>query len=95
MDELTLEQLKDMPYGVFASGITTNSPDGVYMTDSRYGDPLAWVAKRGGNNDWAIYCAWLEDGGNYAATNGQKVGNERNIRKLVPCTDEAFKMYRE
>lgn len=27
-------------------------------------------------------------------TNGDKISYENHIRKLVPCTDEAFKMYR-
>lgn len=94
MNELTLEQLKEMKPGVFDKGIIENSPTGVYMTDHRIGHNLCWIAKRGGYHDWTIYLAWEEQGFDYALTNGQKTTNEKSIRKLVPCTDEAFKVYR-
>ena len=92
---LTLDKLKEMEPGtVFATGIISNSPEGVYMTDERYGDKLRWVAKRGGIHDWAIYIGWEEKSLEYVKDYGDKVYNEFNIKKLVPCTDEAYKQYR-
>ena len=92
---LTLEQLKAMPPGtVFAQGEAENSPDGIYMTSYRIGDPLLWVAKRGGVHDWAIYIHWADQGRDFVISNGDKVMDKANIKKLVPCEDEAFKMYR-
>lgn len=92
---LTLEQLKQMPEGtVFATGVVENSPDGIYMTNNDVGRKLVWVAKRGGIEDWAIYIHWANNGVEYATHQGDKVMNKNNIQKLVPCTPEAFKMYR-
>ena len=91
---LTLEQLKEMPpETVFAQGEIENSPDGIFMTDSDIGRKMIWAAKKGGVNDWAIYIHWAVRGIDYVISNGDKVTVECNIRKLVPCTDEVFKMY--
>lgn len=92
---LTLEQLKSLPPNtVFAKGITINDPKGVYMTSYREGDEMIWVAKRGGIHDWCIYIYWEEAGEEYCLSNGDKVMSKDNIKKLVPCNDEAFNMYR-
>ncbi len=91
---LTLQELKDMKPGVFACGMTTNDEKGVYMTDTRKGDNMYWVAQRGGIHDWAIYIHWVENGLDYCRKHGDKVTGKDNIKKLVPCDDEAFKMYR-
>lgn len=92
---LSIEQLKEMPpKTVFAQGEIENSPDGVYMTDTDVGKKMIWAAKRGGIHDWAIYIHWADMGVDYVISNGDKVTNEKNIQKLVPCTDEALKMYR-
>lgn len=96
MEELTVQQLKDMAPGtVFANGHTTNSPDGVYMTDTRRGDELVWAARRGGMHDWTIYTAWSEDGIHFALSNGDKIMTDKYIKRLVPCTDEALALYRK
>ena len=93
--ELTLQDLKNMkPAEIFAMGITENSPDGIFMTNSNLGKKLLWVAKRGDIYDWAIYIHWAENGEDYVISNGDKVINKSNIKKLVPCDIEAFKMYR-
>ena len=92
---LSLQDLKDMPQGtVFAHGETENSPDGIYMTNSDIGRKMIWAAKRGNIHDWAIYIHWAESGIKYVLSNGDKVKNSANIKKLVPCDDEAFSMYR-
>jgi len=91
---LTLQQLKDMPDDtVFAHGETVNSPGGINMSND--GRSLRWVAVRGnGYHDWAIYIgisSWPED---LIKSNGDKVVDESNIKRLVPCDDETFGMYR-
>lgn len=92
---LTLQQLKDMPPGIFAYGTCINSPEDVYMTDSNIGKELMWVAVRGGIWDWAIYIYWAEDNSiGYIADYGDKVRNVDYIKRFVPCDEEAFKMYR-
>ena len=61
-----------------------------------------WVAVRGGIHDWAIYTTlnaiplrdfWVADKEGIAKW-GQKLYDEEMIKKLVPCNDEAFRMYR-
>lgn len=92
---LTLQQLKGMkPETIFAKGEIENSPDGLFMTTSNIGKKLIWVAKRGGIHDWAIYCHWAEKGEQFVITNGDKVTAASNIKKLVPCDEESFSMYR-
>lgn len=71
--------------------------------------PVKWVAIRGGIHDWAIYHSMdanlchadyfdssdhLECSIDQIARHGAKLTKEKEIRAFVPCTDEAFKMYR-
>jgi hypothetical protein len=92
---LTLQELKDMKPGiVFAHGTTVNAPTGIYMTNEDKGRELLWAAKRGGIHDWAIYIHWADKGLKYVVEHGDKVTSPGNIKKLVPCDDEAFSMYR-
>lgn len=90
---LTLDMLKDMPpHTHFATGVTTDNLNGINMTNS--GQLLRWVAVRGGMHDWAIYINWAYRSEDEVAKNGDKVCSIESIKYLVPCTDEAFKMYR-
>ena len=89
---LTLENLKEMePDTIFAKGIVLDDSDGVNMSNS--GSEMKWVAVRGGIHDWAIYCGLQHD---YLGVkmHGDKVFMEEHIKKLVPCDDAAFDMYR-
>lgn len=90
---LTLQQLKDMEPGIFATGETSDDSDGANMTGS--GQPLRWVATRGGIHDWAIYIHKASNTEEWIKANGDKVHNPATIKKLVPCDDEAFAMYRD
>lgn len=91
---LTLQELKDIePNTMFATGLTVDSPDGVNMTNSER--PLRWVAVRGGIHDWAIYIQNSGWGEAQVRSNGDKVRREEHIKKLVPCDDQAFAMYRQ
>jgi hypothetical protein len=90
---LTLQNLKDMqPHTQIAKGVTVDNYTGINMFNS--GQDLLWVAVRGEIHDWAIYIGLVDDGLNYIKRNGDKVCDKNNIKKLVPCDDEAFKMYR-
>ena len=90
---LTVEQLKEMQQNeIFATGIVLDNPDGVNMTNS--GKTLRWIAQRGRIHDWTIYCHWAEHSVGYIAMSGDKVCSPNHIKKLVPCDDEAYAMYR-
>jgi hypothetical protein len=90
---LTLEALKDMPpHEHFATGVAIDNSSNINITNS--GRLLRWVAVRGGMHDWAIYIGWFDRSEDELGRNGDKLHSKENIRKLVPCTDEAFNMYR-
>ena len=81
---LTLKQLQEMePDVLFKKGelISPNSS-------------LRWVAVRGGIHDWAIYAGSITNSYEWVKRFGNKIYSEKLIRNLVPCDDEAFKMYR-
>ena len=78
---LTIEDLKAMkPDTIFASGIK---------------DGFRWVAVRGGIWDWAIYYQIPSWSNEEIARNGNKIHDNQTIKMLVPCDQEAFKMYRD
>lgn len=93
MEALTVEDLEKMPPGEFARGSATNGPDDIFMTDGNIGRKLKWVAIRGGIPGWKIYIHWGSSTDAYVRTNGDKLTNPKYIRKLMPCTDEAFARY--
>lgn len=82
------------PGTIFCRGEVENSPLGYYATNSRRGDLLRWVAVRGGISDWAIYAYWNDWDWEAIRSSGDKVRADDVIRRLVPCTDEAFARYR-
>lgn len=93
MSMLTLEQLKILPPNtIFATGTLSDSEDGLFMTGS--GKELRWVAVRGGIDDWAVYAYFAEYSEEYIKNHGDKVHDERNIRRCVECDGEAFSRYR-
>ena len=90
---LTLQELKDMePRMVFAKGKSLDNEHGLFMAGT--GRELRWVACRGYIYDWAIYCHTSDKTMEWIKKHGDKVHDERNIKMLVPCDDESFKMYR-
>ena len=90
---LTLEMLNSMPENtIFATGILLDNEDGLFMTGSN--KELRWIAVRGIVNDWAVYCHTAEKSIEYIERVGDKVNDERNIKRCVPCSDEAFARYR-
>jgi hypothetical protein len=63
---------------------------------------VRWVAVRGDISDWCIFCEnphyqgteWEFRSFEDVKNRGDKIIMDINIKKLVPCTDEAFKRYR-
>lgn len=91
---LTLKKLKEMePHAVIAQGTVSDNSVGINMANS--GRLLKWLALRGEIEDWCIYCYFDDEADwEYVQSNGDKVHSEDNIKKLVPCDQEAFGMYR-
>lgn len=90
---LTVEVLDFLePNLVFATGITVDSEKGINMDNS--GKQLRWVAVRGVIHDWTMYCHFAQHSAQFISEYGHKVYDKTAIRKLLPCTDEAFKFYR-
>lgn len=88
MTELTIEKLKEMnPGETIATGVGTYSE----IVEGE----IRWVATRGiGYHDWCIYCLRPEATVEKIKSTGDKIHTESVIKRLVPCTDEAFGMYR-
>jgi len=84
---ITLEDLKAMdPSTVFAFGSSTEP---ILHTEE-----VNWVAKRGVVHDWAIYYHTSDKSIEWIEKWGDKCTTESVIRRLVPCDDSAFSMYR-
>ena len=95
MGELTFDNFKKIPAGiVFASGRLKNEPEGLYMTDTRKGDELRWLAKKGYAQDWCIYTFWSEVADAKILSNGDKVISIEHINLCVPCDEKTFGAYR-
>ena len=91
---LTLEKLEAIEPGtMFATGFAMDNSDGLNMAAT--GKKLKWCAVKGhGHHDWAIYCHFAQMDDDYVRRSGDKVNSEINIRRLVPCDDEALALYR-
>ena len=90
---ITKQIFDKFPAGeIFSTGITPNSPEGLFMTND--GGMLRWVAVKGFANDWTIYCHWVSNPAEWIKANGDKVINEKHIRRCVPCDNEVFNAYR-
>ncbi len=90
---LTLEDLNKLEtHIIFATGLSFDCEHGLFMTGS--GKKLRWVAVTGEIGDWTIYCLFADKTIEWVRRHGDKVCMERHIKMLVPCDDEAFKMYR-
>lgn len=90
---LTINDLmRFQPRTIFATGTAKDEPGGLFMAGT--GKELRWVAVRGAIEDWAIYCHYAECDEYDIRDHGDKVCFETHIRRLVPCDDEAYAMYR-
>lgn len=91
---LDKQMLDAMPLGtIFATGTAKDNPGELFMHGTD--ELIRWVAVRGyGPGDWAIYCLEAGCDPGHIAKMGDKVWDESHIRKLVPCDDGAFNLYR-
>jgi len=90
---LTLDQLKAMPPNtIFATGTAFDDSEGLFMAGTN--KELRWVAELGGIHDWTIYAHFSEHDEEWVKRHGDKIHSEQHIKKLVPCDDAAFAMYR-
>ena len=62
------------------------------MTGS--GKTLYWVAVKGGDNDWAMYCGWENDP-YFLKQYGDKVLFTENIRNVMIAPDVLLARYRK
>ena len=88
---LTIEKLKKMEPGVFATGT------GCYPELLVGGMPkkeIRWIAVRGGYHDWTIYYSFVEDNIAHIKDYGNKCFTDHVIKTLVPCDRSAFDIYR-
>jgi hypothetical protein len=86
----------DGPGNIFMQGTTTNAPEYLYMTANDLGRAIRWVAVRR-IDGWCVYCHWASTPGGlvsdeWVAHHGDKLYGE-NVRRVVPCTDDAMKIY--
>ena len=86
MDLLTISKLKEMKPGEFATGVGTY-PEIIDIE-------IRWAAVRGGYHDWTIYYLSSIHSIQTVITNGDKMFTKSVIERLVPCDDDAYKMYR-
>ena len=92
---LTVEQLKEMnDEEIFAKGQFMDNEYGINVWNSDH--VMDWVAVRGTTHDWAIYYTPAYDRmlETNLALKGDKLLGEDNIRRLVNCDDDSYKMYR-
>ena len=84
-----------MEPGIFAQGEIKDIQEVCNVANT--GKIMKWVAVRGNIHDWCIYTdnpyspQYSYEG---VRDMGDKISGEANIKKLVPCDDEAFDMYR-
>ena len=91
---MTIEDFNKIPPGtIFASGIVIDSSIDICIISNRLNEPLKWIAKKGYDNDWAIYCGFQEDNIDIE-NNGSKICDKEHINKLVNCDKEMFNRYR-
>ena len=86
--KINIELLKKFGNGeIFASG---------YLQDVRIAHQLVkWVAVSGNNHyDWAVYYGYPDMSNQKIADSGSKMFTLEVVKELVPCDEEAFKMYR-
>ena len=57
-------------------------------------EPVKWIAKTGGGNDWCIYYGPADKDLEWIKEQGEKVTMPDLTNELVPCTEEALKRYR-
>lgn len=92
---LTDKMIKSFPDNwIIAAGSISNNLSGIFVSRSRMNEELVWIAVTGYAGDWAIYCGFRKDGIDNILRSGHKITIVENIKKLLPCTDQAIALYR-
>tara|TARA_R100001082_G_C4272992_1_gene120565 strand:- start:300 stop:608 length:309 start_codon:yes stop_codon:yes gene_type:complete len=99
---IDLKKFKEIPHGsIFSQGVFIDSDEDGYIdglptihAQDTKGKKMSWVATKGQIDDWAVYYHFFTEDTDYVKDSGLKLYNENNIKKLVPCTDEVFELYR-
>jgi len=89
---LTIEKLRAMNPGIIKYGFVNNNL--INHPEFSSNQILKWIAKRGNIHDWAIYYALETTSDIGVLEYGKKLHDLELVKKLVPCTEEALKMYR-
>ena len=79
------------PLTIFAAGVAKDAPEGLFMVGT--GDNIYWVAVKGGNADWAMYCGW-SDCMNDLKRNGDKVLSMDNVQRVLSVDPDVLSRYR-
>lgn len=106
---IDLEEFKELPHDtIFDTGVFIDSSEEGFIdglptihAQNTGGKRMAWVAVKGMIHDWAIYYAhekieFLDTLTPliFVRNHGMKLYEYKNIKKLVPCSDDVLKCYR-
>jgi len=94
--KITKKIFDKIPQGeTFAVGLIPNHPDGAFLVRKDQGRLLRWVVVKGYNNDWTLYCSWMNRSSiQTVQSGGDKMITEKYIRRCIDVSDEVFKLYR-
>lgn len=91
--KITIEAFKKYPFcEIFATGFAFDNENEINMTRSNL--LLRWVAVKDETEDWSIYVGPANDSIEYIKDCGDKLTFERNIKNVIDCDDDVFKLYR-
>lgn len=78
---------------IFATGVTTDTSDGLHMMGT--GKEIIWIAKKGdGGHDWAVYTHYSNRDLYFIQTQGDKVYNRDSIANILDIDDDMWERYR-
>lgn len=93
------EEFIKLPDAVIASGIISDSIDGINIDNS--GKLLSYVVVKYSNQDWSIYCLrndtvkgmYKEEADKLVMNTGVKVTNSKHIKKVFNCSKKVLDLY--
>lgn len=96
---IKFEEFQKLPEGVIASGLISDSPDGIDIDGTN--KILYYVVWKYNQQDWVIYCMryetvkgmHIEDSYAHIANHGTKVTNDSDIKKVFNCSKKVLDLY--
>jgi hypothetical protein len=96
---IKLEEFQKLPDNIIASGIISDSKDGINIDNS--GELLSYVVIKYSNQDWAIYCLrtktveamYTEEANKLIINTGIKVQSETYIKRVFNCSKMVMDLY--